>query len=74
MDASDKLRRDMSKTIWINYKATVLTPQGGTCPPASCNTPLTSACAKVNYTSYAQKNNVETGRMNADCPTNCQCS
>ena len=74
MDASDKLRRDMSKVIWVNYKATVLAPQGGTCPPASCNTTLVSACAKVNFTSYEQRDNVLRGRMNCDCTTNCQCS
>jgi hypothetical protein len=74
MDASDKIRRDNSKAIWSNYKTTVLTPQGGSCPPASCNTSLNSACAKVNFTSYAQRNDVLIGRMNCDCQTNCQCS
>jgi len=74
MDASDKIRRDNSKAIWVSYKTTVLAPQGGNCPPTSCTSTISRACAKVNYTDYQQKNNVAMGRMNCDCTTACQCS
>jgi len=73
MDASDKIRRDKSKAVWLNYKTAVLTPQGGSCPPA-CGKELNSGCAKVNYTSYEQKVVVSQGRTNCDCTTTCPCS
>ncbi len=69
MDASDKLRRDFSKAVWLNYKSANLTPQGNctyTCG-AALNT--NTACV-INYTSFEQRYQVAYGRQNCStCPT-----
>ena len=70
MDASDRLRRLQTRTIWVDYKAQKLVPQGGTCPPANC-TALNTGCAIVNFTTYEQRQAVAEGRMNCSpCATN----
>jgi hypothetical protein len=70
MDASDRLRRVQTRTIWIDYKAQKLTPQGGSCPPVTC-VALNTGCSLVKYTSYEQRQVVAEGRMNCSpCATN----
>lgn len=69
MDASDKLRRDMSKTIYNNYVTLNLSKQS-TCNYSSCGSTLElSRCVK-NFTEYEQRYQVALGRQNtATCPT-----
>ena len=62
MDPSDKLRALRARVIWNDYRAQKLVPQGGTCPPTGC-VQLNTACAKVNFTDYDQRQAVAQGRQ-----------
>ena len=71
MDASDKLRRDQTKTIWTYYKTVVLAAQPA-CNYSTCGQSLQSTCV-VNYQDYAYRNDVNVGRQNCSgCSTFCQ--
>jgi hypothetical protein len=69
MDPSDILRRMQTRTIWNDYRAQKLVPQGGSCPPTNC-VALNTACTVVNYTSYEQRQAVAEGRMNCGTCSN----
>ena len=74
MDASDKLRKDVTSVQWTYLKRNVLTPQNKVpdCTSTLASVTLTSG-SKISYTTYDQKYNIVTGRANCDCQTNCGC-
>ena len=65
MDASDKIRRDQAKAIWVNYKTVTLAAQP-TCNYSTCGAALQSTCV-VKYTTYESRYQIAQGRR--DCAT-----
>ena len=63
MDASDKLKRDMSKTIWNNYVTMSLSKQTA-CNYSTCVSTLELAGCTKNFTDYDQRYEVALGRQN----------
>ena len=63
MDASDKLRRDMSKTIYNNYVTLNLSKQGA-CNYSTCVSTLELAGCVKNFIDYEQRYEVALGRQN----------
>ncbi len=71
MDASDRLKKFQTQTIWTYYKTTTLAAQP-TCNFSTCGQSLQSTCV-VRYTDYEYRNQVATGRKNCSgCSTFCQ--
>lgn len=69
MDASDKIRRDMTKTIYNNYITTNLSKQSS-CNYSTCASTLRTVGCVINFTDYEQRFLVSLGRQNvATCPT-----
>ena len=69
MNASDKIKRDMSKTIWNNYVTTTLSKQSA-CNYNACGSTLQLAGCVKNFTDYEQRYEVTVGRQNsATCGT-----
>ena len=69
MDASDKLRRDMSKTIYNNYVTMNLSKQP-TCNYSTCGSTLELAGCIKNFADFEQRYQISLGRQNsATCAT-----
>jgi|UniRef100_A0A6C0JXG8 hypothetical protein len=69
MDASDKLRRDMSKTIYNNYVTMTLSKQAA-CNYSTCVSTLELAGCVKNFKDFEQRYEVALGRQNtATCAT-----
>ena len=69
MNASDKIKRDMTKTIWNNYVTTTLSKQSE-CNYSTCGSTLQLAGCVKNFTDYEQRYDVTVGRQNsATCTT-----
>ena len=64
MDASDKLRRDMSKTIYNNYVTFSLSKQS-TCNYSTCNSSLELVGCVKNFNDFQQRYEVSLGRQNS---------
>jgi hypothetical protein len=64
MDASDKLRRDMSKTIYCNYVTMNLSKQS-TCNYSTCNSSLELVGCVKNFNDFQQRYEVSLGRQNS---------
>ena len=69
MDASDKLRRDMSKTIYYNYVTMNLSKQSA-CNYSTCSTSLEFAGCVKNFKDFEQRYEVALGRQNTATCTN----
>ena len=71
MDASDRLRKLQTQTIWTYYKTAVLATQP-TCNYSTCGQALQSTCV-AKYNTYEERYQVATGRQNCSgCSTYCQ--
>lgn len=72
MDASDQIRKTQAKTVFAYYKNTTLSTQP-TCNYSTCST--ITGC-KVNYPSYAEKQQVGYGAQlcNSCSKTGCSCT
>ena len=69
MNASDKIKRDMTKTIWNNYVTTTLSKQSA-CNYSTCGSSLETVGCVKNFTDYEQRYEVTVGRQNsATCAT-----
>jgi hypothetical protein len=67
MDASDKTRRDLTKTVWTYYKNVTAAAQPA-CNLSTCGVPLGSACI-ISYPTYEVKYQLGEGRYNTSCST-----